>query len=186
MPCHAATGRATWVDRRSHGSVPGKMRFRAVYSCASLVVVRVPWTVPVQVAPPPGRAMVVTFHEPLAIVSLDQDPDLDHLTGVSDRTVARIGEHGSSFVRNIAATAGPLRSRRLAMATSARARDWRRLSRAILLLAIVPAPPRGHVRDLLARVRSGALRSIEAIVVDVEVDVSSGLPHTARRPPDGW
>src|SRR5262245_20351171 len=52
---------------------------------ASLVVVRVPWTVPVLVTPPPGRAMVVTFHEPLAIVSLDQDPDLDHLTGGSDR-----------------------------------------------------------------------------------------------------
>ena len=31
---------------------------------------------------------------------------------------------------------------------------------------------------MLARVRSGALRGIEAIVVDVEVDVSSGLPHT--------
>jgi magnesium chelatase family protein len=31
---------------------------------------------------------------------------------------------------------------------------------------------------MLARVRSGALRGIEAIVVDVEVDVASGLPHT--------
>ncbi|HJQ82610.1 MAG TPA: YifB family Mg chelatase-like AAA ATPase [Candidatus Binatia bacterium] len=31
---------------------------------------------------------------------------------------------------------------------------------------------------MLARVRSGALRGIDAIVVDVEVDVSSGLPHT--------
>jgi len=31
---------------------------------------------------------------------------------------------------------------------------------------------------MLARVRSGALRGIEALVVDVEVDVSSGLPHT--------
>lgn len=31
---------------------------------------------------------------------------------------------------------------------------------------------------MLARVRSGALRGIQAIVVDVEVDVSSGLPHT--------
>jgi len=31
---------------------------------------------------------------------------------------------------------------------------------------------------MLARVRSGALRGIEAIVVDVEVDASSGLPHT--------
>jgi magnesium chelatase family protein len=31
---------------------------------------------------------------------------------------------------------------------------------------------------MLARVRSGALHGIEAIVVDVEVDVSSGLPHT--------
>jgi len=31
---------------------------------------------------------------------------------------------------------------------------------------------------MLARVRSGALRGIEAIIVDVEVDVASGLPHT--------
>jgi len=31
---------------------------------------------------------------------------------------------------------------------------------------------------MLARVRSGALRGIAAIVVEVEVDVSSGLPHT--------
>ena len=31
---------------------------------------------------------------------------------------------------------------------------------------------------MLARVRSGALRGIDAIVVDVEVDVASGLPHT--------
>ena len=31
---------------------------------------------------------------------------------------------------------------------------------------------------MLARVRSGALRGVEAIVVDVEVDVASGLPHT--------
>src|SRR5438445_219408 len=31
---------------------------------------------------------------------------------------------------------------------------------------------------MLARVRSGALRGIDALVVDVEVDVSSGLPHT--------
>src|SRR5437667_10310946 len=31
---------------------------------------------------------------------------------------------------------------------------------------------------MLARVRSGALRGIDAIIVDVEVDVSSGLPHT--------
>jgi len=31
---------------------------------------------------------------------------------------------------------------------------------------------------MLARVRTGALWGIEAIVVDVEVDVSSGLPHT--------
>jgi magnesium chelatase family protein len=31
---------------------------------------------------------------------------------------------------------------------------------------------------MLARVRSGALRGIEAIIVDVEVDVSSGLPGT--------
>src|SRR6059036_2128804 len=31
---------------------------------------------------------------------------------------------------------------------------------------------------VLARVRSGALRGIDALVVDVEVDVSSGLPHT--------
>src|SRR5262245_44196488 len=31
---------------------------------------------------------------------------------------------------------------------------------------------------MLARVRSGALRGIDALLVDVEVDVSSGLPHT--------
>src|SRR5262245_25130514 len=31
---------------------------------------------------------------------------------------------------------------------------------------------------MLARIRSGALRGIEAMVVDVEVDVASGLPHT--------
>src|SRR5262245_6548782 len=31
---------------------------------------------------------------------------------------------------------------------------------------------------MLARVRSGALRGVDALVVDVEVDVSSGLPHT--------
>jgi len=31
---------------------------------------------------------------------------------------------------------------------------------------------------MLARVRSGALRGIDAIIVDVEVDVASGLPHT--------
>jgi len=31
---------------------------------------------------------------------------------------------------------------------------------------------------MLARVRSGALRGIDALVVEVEVDVSSGLPHT--------
>ena len=31
---------------------------------------------------------------------------------------------------------------------------------------------------MLSRVRSGALRGIDAIVVDVEVDASSGLPHT--------
>src|SRR5216117_798093 len=31
---------------------------------------------------------------------------------------------------------------------------------------------------MLARVRSGALRGIDALVVDVEVDVSSCLPHT--------
>jgi magnesium chelatase family protein len=31
---------------------------------------------------------------------------------------------------------------------------------------------------MLARVRSGALRGIDALIVDVEVDVSSGLPHT--------
>ena len=36
----------------------------------------------------------------------------------------------------------------------------------------------GTCEAMLARVRSGALRGIEAIVVDVEVDVSSGLPHT--------
>jgi len=31
---------------------------------------------------------------------------------------------------------------------------------------------------MLARVHSGTLRGIDALVVDVEVDVSSGLPHT--------
>src|SRR5437763_172975 len=31
---------------------------------------------------------------------------------------------------------------------------------------------------VLARVRSGALRGVDALIVDVEVDVSSGLPHT--------
>ena len=31
---------------------------------------------------------------------------------------------------------------------------------------------------MLARVRSGALRGIDALIVDVEVDVASGLPHT--------
>src|SRR5438874_2581620 len=31
---------------------------------------------------------------------------------------------------------------------------------------------------MLARVRSGALRGVDALIVDVEVDVSSGLPHT--------
>jgi magnesium chelatase family protein len=31
---------------------------------------------------------------------------------------------------------------------------------------------------MLARVRSGALRGIDALVVEVEVDVASGLPHT--------
>ena len=31
---------------------------------------------------------------------------------------------------------------------------------------------------MLAAIRSGALHGIEALVVDVEVDVSSGLPHT--------
>src|SRR5205085_6783883 len=31
---------------------------------------------------------------------------------------------------------------------------------------------------MLARVRSGTLRGIDAIIVDVEVDVASGLPHT--------
>jgi magnesium chelatase family protein len=41
-------------------------------------------------------------------------------------------------------------------------------------LAAAPAARRG----MLARVRSGALRGIEALLVDVEVDVSSGLPHT--------
>src|SRR5262249_26074763 len=48
----------------------------------------------------------------------------------------------------------------------------------IPLPAIVPAPHERHVRGMLARVRSGALRGIDAIVVDVEVDVASGLPHT--------
>src|SRR5262249_17699296 len=46
------------------------------------------------------------------------------------------------------------------------------------LPAIVPAPHERNLRGMLARVRSGALRGIDAIVVDVEVDVASGLPHT--------
>lgn len=33
---------------------------------------------------------------------------------------------------------------------------------------------------MLARVRSGAIRGIDALIVDVEVDVSSGLPQTTR------
>src|ERR1043166_7985705 len=38
---------------------------------------------------------------------------------------------------------------------------------------------RDRPRDaMLARVHPGALRGVDAIVVDVEVDVSSGLPHT--------
>jgi magnesium chelatase family protein len=36
----------------------------------------------------------------------------------------------------------------------------------------------GSWQVMLARVRSGALRGVDALVVDVEVDVSSGLPHT--------
>ena len=36
----------------------------------------------------------------------------------------------------------------------------------------------GTCQGMLARVRSGALRGIDAIIVDVEVDVASGLPHT--------
>src|SRR5205807_5232037 len=46
------------------------------------------------------------------------------------------------------------------------------------LLAIAPARRARHPEPMLARVRSGALRGIDALVVDVEVDVSSGLPHT--------
>src|ERR1043166_3200895 len=38
---------------------------------------------------------------------------------------------------------------------------------------------RDRPRDaMLARVHPGALRGVDAIVVEVEVDVSSGLPHT--------
>src|SRR5438128_7637799 len=48
----------------------------------------------------------------------------------------------------------------------------------IPLLSIAPAGRHGHGDPMLARVRSGALRGIDALVVDVEVDVSSGLPHT--------
>src|SRR6266581_4509541 len=51
-------------------------------------------------------------------------------------------------------------------------------SKSIPLLSIAPAGRRGHGNSMLARVRSGALRGIDALVVDVEVDVSSGLPHT--------
>src|SRR5581483_10927320 len=48
----------------------------------------------------------------------------------------------------------------------------------IPLPAIAGASAPRHAGAMLARVRSGALRGIDAIVVDVEVDVSSGLPHT--------
>src|SRR6266571_2018775 len=51
-------------------------------------------------------------------------------------------------------------------------------SKSIPLLAIAPARRARHPEPMLARVRSGALRGIDALVVDVEVDVSSGLPHT--------
>jgi len=49
---------------------------------------------------------------------------------------------------------------------------------AIPLAGIVCVRRHRHVVTMLARVRSGAVRGIDAIVVDVEVDVSSGLPHT--------
>src|SRR3989475_6095130 len=51
-------------------------------------------------------------------------------------------------------------------------------SKSIPLLAIAPARRARQAGPMLARVRSGALRGIDAIVVDVEVDVASGLPHT--------
>src|SRR5437870_5561951 len=51
-------------------------------------------------------------------------------------------------------------------------------SKSIPLLAIAPARRARQAGPMLARVRSGALRGIDALVVDVEVDVSSGLPHT--------
>ncbi len=35
-----------------------------------------------------------------------------------------------------------------------------------------------HGDGMLSRVRSGALRGVDALVVDVEVDVSPGLPQT--------
>jgi len=43
-------------------------------------------------------------------------------------------------------------------------------------LSAGPRPGRGEA--MLARVRSGALRGIDALIVDVEVDVSPGLPQT--------
>src|SRR5256712_4884779 len=51
-------------------------------------------------------------------------------------------------------------------------------SKSIPLLAIAPARRARHAGPMLARVRSGTLRGIDALVGDVEVDVSSGLPHT--------
>src|SRR5689334_14561799 len=68
--------------------------------------------------------------------------------------------------------------------TSARtsARRWTSptsLIREHIPLAAIDAEERClHLPGMLARVRSGALRGIDALVVEVEVDVSSGLPHT--------
>src|SRR4029078_11493999 len=46
------------------------------------------------------------------------------------------------------------------------------------LLAIVRAATARQGLHMLSRVRCGALRGIDAILVDVEVDVSPGLPQT--------
>jgi hypothetical protein len=48
----------------------------------------------------------------------------------------------------------------------------------IPLVAIAPLQGVRHAGGMLARVRSGALRGIDALVVDVEVDVAPGLPQT--------
>src|SRR5512136_2536812 len=53
-----------------------------------------------------------------------------------------------------------------------------RQPRNIPLLAIALAGRGRHHAPMLAHVRSGALCGIEALIVDVEVDVAPGLPQT--------